>query len=63
MGTAQGDLQQGAVDHGGLIDQHQTQVFKGLGGLLGFLAALQIPFPLQPQPQQAMDRGWIPGGP
>ena len=62
MGAAQGNLQQGAVDHRGLVDQHQGEVFERPRGLLGFLTALQIPLALELQPQQAMDRARIPGG-
>ena len=62
VGAAQADLQQAAVHHGGLINQHQAQVFQGHGGLLRFLAALQIALAPEFEPQQPVDRGRKPGG-
>ena len=62
MGAAQSDLQQGAIDHRGLVDQHQGEVFERTCGLLSFLTALQIPLAFELQPEQAMDRARIPGG-
>ncbi len=62
MGAAQGDLQQGPIHHRGLIDQHQPEILQGQGRLLGLLAALPLPFPLQLQPQQPVDGGGVPGG-
>ena len=62
VGAAQADLQQGGVHHRGLIDQHQAQVLEGDGGLLGFLAALDIALALEFQPQQAVNGGRKPGG-
>ena len=55
MGAAQADFEQGAVDHRGLIDQHQAEVFEGAGGLLGLFAALQIALALEFEPQQPVD--------
>ena len=62
MGAAQADFQQGGVHHRGLIDQHQAQVLEGDGGLLRFLAALDIALALEFQPQQAVNGGRKPGG-
>ena len=50
VGAAQQQLQHGAVQHRGLIDQHQVQVFQGAGGLLAGLAELPIAAPLEVQP-------------
>ena len=62
VGAAQGNLQQAAVNHRGLIHQHQAQVLEGHCGLLGFLAALQVPLAAQLEAQQPVDGGGIPGG-
>ena len=62
VGAAQGNLQEGAVDHRGLVDQHQGEVLEGASGLLGFFAPLQIPLALELQPQQAVDGARVPGG-
>ena len=62
MGAAQGNVQQGAVNHRGFIDQHQAQVLQGHGGLLGFLTALEIALAFELEPQQPVDGGGKPGG-
>ena len=62
MGALQSNRQKRAVDHRGLIDQHQAQMFQGSGGLLGGFTELPVPLAFELQAQQAMNRGGIPGG-
>ena len=62
VGALQSDLQQGAIDHGSLINQHQAEMLEGHGRLFCGFTQLPIPLSLELQAQQAMDGGGVPGG-
>ena len=55
------DPEKRAVDHGGLVHQHQSEMLKSHRRLLRRLAQLGVALPLQLQTQQAVNRGGVPG--
>ena len=62
MSALQCDRQQRAVDHGGLINQNQAEMFQGGPRLFGGFANLAIPLATQLESQQSVDCGGIPRG-
>ncbi|CAI8386692.1 MAG: Uncharacterised protein [Synechococcus sp. MIT S9220] len=62
MSTLQGNGQQRAVDHRGLIDQHQSEMLQRSGRLFSGFAQLPITLSLELQTQQAMNGGGVPSG-
>ena len=62
VSTLQGNGQQRAVDHRGLVDQHQAEMLQRCGRLFSGFAQLPITLSLELQTQQAMNGGGVPSG-